>query len=436
MFRSATAMILRLVAAAALCSTLAVHWAAGRKVLFEHDLNLNYLNLASANKCLSDALRARGDSDGGGSGSGTGTALRGATVRDGSHRIIHGGGGSGGSSSDNNDPVDRFVTKQSGPGWQVWDRRSVLHEALGRESPCDWNEYKAAGRPAGLPPVFACVYPKGQDTWVSGLIRREGRWGNCDALTGRLVGSKDNGSDNSNHNQGGEGMVYMDVGANIGSCVLQILATTRAHVVAFEPSPKNLFRLTSTLLNLPDEMKGRVTLFPVALGSGPASVTIVADPNNAGNTQVVARQSGGQKEAPGAAAAKAEAVTGATVATHNIPVERMDDLLSKDLHVDLLKMDVQGYECFVLSGMRHVLANTRRIFFEVEEVLLGRFKGSSTAPASPGKPCSGSLLVRTLQRAGFRVHNVQDLSSHSDADLRSITFRDQDMYGERAAADS
>jgi FkbM family methyltransferase len=430
MFRSATAMIFRLVAAAALCSTLAVHWAAGRKVLFEHDLNLN-LNLASANKCLSDALLRAGsgdsDSGGSGSGSGSGTALRGAAVRD------------GGSSSSSNNPVERFVTKRSGAGWEVWDRRSVLHEELGNESPCDWNEYKAAGRLAGLPPVFACVYPKGQDTWVSGLIRREGRWGNCDALTGRLVGSSKDNNNNSNKNQGGEGMVYMDVGANIGSCVLQILATTRAHVFAFEPSPKNLFRLTSTLLNLPEEMKDRVTLFPVALGSTPASVTIVADPNNAGNTQVVARQqSGGQKGAPGAeAATEAEAVTGATVATHNIPVERMDDLLSKDLHVDLLKMDVQGYECFVLSGMRQVLANTRRIFFEVEEVLLGRFKGapSSTAPASSsGTPCSGSLLVRTLQRAGFRVNNVQDLSSHSDADLRGITFRDQDMYGERAAA--
>jgi FkbM family methyltransferase len=103
-----------------------------------------------------------------------------------------------------------------------------------------------------------------------------------------------------------------------------VLHTTDASVIAFEPSPKNLFRLTSTLLSLPEEMKNRVTLFPVALGDRPATAAIMANPSNAGNTQVKRSDEDQGRD-------------GANVETHDIPVERLDDLLSAGLNVDLLK---------------------------------------------------------------------------------------------------
>jgi FkbM family methyltransferase len=343
-------------------------------------------------------------------------------------------------STNQHNNVDHLVTKRSGKGWEVWDRESVLHEELGDKgtgSPCNWQEYKAVGRrynngvgaggksnasnptdrDSRLPPVFMCLYPRTEDRWVSGLIETKGKWGNCDTLTRRLKGS-DRDADT-------KGMVYMDVGANIGSCVVQILATTDAKVVAFEPNPKNLFRLTSTLMNLPEQMKNRVTLFPVALGSEPSgSATIVSNPNNAGNTQVVQASSTSAEEL---------GVAGATVATHNIPVERMDDLLSKDLKVDLLKLDVQGFECFVLAGMEAVLRNTRKIFFEVEEQLLTRFRGTD---GTPGTACSGPLLVRAIQRSGFVVHLgpglvAEDLTARPDAGLADVKLRNQDMFAEK-----
>jgi FkbM family methyltransferase len=354
--------------------------------------------------------------------------------------------------------VDHLVTKRFGTGWEVWDRKSVLHEELGDKgtggTPCNWQEYKAFGRDtasgggggggnnnssstssSGIAPVFMCLYPPAQDRFVSGQIQKRGSWGNCNSLTKRL--HQGGGDATDAETEGTKNLVYMDVGANIGSCVVQILSTTDAKVVAFEPNPKNLFRLTSTLLNLPEEMKNRVTLFPVALGSEPAgTATIVSDPRNAGNTQVVrATAAAAEAEAEtstskGGAAIVQKGVTGATVATHNIPVERMDDLLSKDLKVDLLKLDVQGFECFVLAGMKSVLANTRKMFFEVEEELLTRFRDH------PGRSCSGALLVRTLQRAGFQVIKssgapAEDLTSTSDADLAVVTFRNQDMFAER-----
>ena len=67
----------------------------------------------------------------------------------------------------------------------------------------------------------------------------------------------------------------------------------------------------------------------------------------------------------------------------------------------------------------------------MEGLLLGRFNASDA--------CSGARLVRTVQRSGFRVRSsageaVEDLTSRTDADLASIKFDDQDMFGERESA--
>jgi hypothetical protein len=90
-------------------------------------------------------------------------------------------------------------------------------------------------------------------------------------------------------------------------------------------------------------------------------------------------------------------------------------------------MDVQGFECFVLAGMGQLLRNARKIFFEVEEQVLGRFKEDENG----GAQCSGALLLRQIQRAGFVVQGVDDLTGRTDAELRRVGFGTQDMYGER-----
>jgi hypothetical protein len=104
-------------------------------------------------------------------------------------------------------------------------------------------------------------------------------------------------------------------------------------------------------------------------------------------------------------------------------------------------MDVQGFECFVLAGMGHVLRSARTIHFEVEEQLLGRFQeeeeeGGAGAEGGnekkeAGPTCSGALMVRAIQRAGFAVEGADDLSRRSDVELRDVTFPVQDMVGVR-----
>jgi FkbM family methyltransferase len=216
--------------------------------------------------------------------------------------------------------LDSYIKRRSGGGdkarWEVWDGSTVLHPEHGQEAPCRWEAYRPpnSGKKQTSTPGRMCLYPDGRDQFVSETIAEKGHWEDCDDLTESLM----RGDDKSRTS------VYVDIGTNIGACVMQVLLTTDASVVAFEPSPPNLFRLTSTLLSLPRHVRNRVALFPVALGDATGTVSIMANPRNSGNTQV--RRSDGEK-----------GVDGASQETRDIPVERIDDLLSPKLHIDLVK---------------------------------------------------------------------------------------------------
>lgn len=220
--------------------------------------------------------------------------------------------------------LEGYIKKRSGGGenarWEVWDGTTVLHPAYGQAAPCRWAVYHPPTsvrqqllhkKPPGSGRM--CLYPDVQDRFVSKTIAEKGHWEDCDDLTDSL-----RGVDKS------RAAVYVDIGTNIGACVMQVLLTTDASVVAFEPSPPNLFRLTSTLLDLPRHVRDRVALFPVALGEATGTVSIMANPSNSGNTQV--RRSDGET-----------GVDGASQETRDIPVERIDDLLSPKLQIDLVK---------------------------------------------------------------------------------------------------
>jgi hypothetical protein len=56
--------------------------------------------------------------------------------------------------------------------------------------------------------------------------------------------------------------------------------------VVFEPDPRNQFCLTNTLMALPRELRERVSLFPIALGSEKGRSTINAAEGNMGNAVV------------------------------------------------------------------------------------------------------------------------------------------------------
>lgn len=271
-----------------------------------------------------------------------------------------------------------LVLKAKGEGWEAWDRASILHNDQGLE--CNWSVYKPAHP---LPHKIAapiCLHSRQRDAAVSGSIMDLGRWPDCDSLTSILRDSPDTDK------------VHVEIGANIGSCVMQVLMTTEATVYAFEPHPSNLFVLTSTLMNLDESYRKRVHLFPIALGEKAGSSTIHMNRKNAGNAQV--------------------SRNGSTGAGIKIQIERLDNVLSKNLDISLMKMDAQGFECFILDGAPRALRKTKKLVFEVEADQVNRFK-----------ECTPAAMVETISRSGFKISRlaIEGKDEGSPTDLPDFT---------------
>jgi hypothetical protein len=82
-----------------------------------------------------------------------------------------------------------------------------------------------------------CVHLAEIDKFVSGGIINRGRWGDCDKLTS-LPWQEPTAGKNDDSPAG----IYVEIEANIGSGVTQMLLSINATIVAFEPQPSNLHR--------------------------------------------------------------------------------------------------------------------------------------------------------------------------------------------------
>ena len=84
---------------------------------------------------------------------------------------------------------------------------------------------------------------------ISDRVRQRGCWTDCGRFV-RLWQTLDGGNFSGQAARpvaGDPEGVLLEVGANIGACTVELLMRTRARVVAFEPSAKNLFYLTRSI---------------------------------------------------------------------------------------------------------------------------------------------------------------------------------------------
>jgi FkbM family methyltransferase len=266
--------------------------------------------------------------------------------------------------------VRNAIRKTSGEGWEMWNRQAVMKF----DWTCQWGTFKATN---GVTAPM-CLHP-GRDV-VSGSILSTGRWGECDRLTTLWQYSGDGLDEKS---------VYLEIGGNIGSCVMQMLLTTKAPIIVFEPDPRNQFCLTNTLMALTKELRDRVSLFPIALGSEKGSSTINAAQGNMGNSVV-----GSQiKDGPG------------QQFREPIPIrlERLDSILNTNnqgWNVPLMKIDAQGFECRIMDGMGAVPDRIRAIGTEIAQKWL------------VGQGCSDVGYLDKLRAAGFQIkHSFNHLAN-------------------------
>ena len=134
------------------------------------------------------------------------------------------------------------------------------------------------------------------------------------------------------------GDTVVDVGANVGSITLSAatLVGPGGEVLSIEAHPRTFQFLKQ---NIALNRCGNVTAVHTAVGDKPGTVRFtdrMCDDQNAVST------AGGGIE---------------------VPVQRLDDLVSFE-RVNLLKIDVEGFELFVLRGAAEVLKRTDCVFFE------------------------------------------------------------------------
>ena len=167
------------------------------------------------------------------------------------------------------------------------------------------------------------------------------------------------------------GDVAIDVGANIGGTALAAAAAVgeRGRVIAFEPHPRTFRYL---LGNLALNHAGNVRPHNLALGKASGTVRF-ANRGSDDQHSVVAGCDGIE-----------------------VRVERLDGVLAGQGPIALLKIDVEGYERFVLQGAEGLLGGTACVYFEVDEAHFARH-GYATDD-----------LLGLLRRAGYTILRLEE----------------------------
>jgi FkbM family methyltransferase len=167
-----------------------------------------------------------------------------------------------------------------------------------------------------------------------------------------------------------------DVGANVGlyTSMFSRITGSNGRVFAFEPSPTNFARLTSSIGAVTN-----VVLVPMALGDITGRMALVEGIDATGATSRLVGE--------------AADVTQNTV---DVEVRRGDELIlsGEADDPDAIKIDTEGFELDVIRGLQQTLRRPklRALFIEVHFALL-RDRGLRSAP---------DQIESELERCGFR----------------------------------
>ena len=177
------------------------------------------------------------------------------------------------------------------------------------------------------------------------------------------------------------GMVVVDAGANIGIYTLHAarLLAGRGKVHSFEPTPEILTILRDNIQVNGFLESGLVDIHPVALSDSNAGARLTVFPGNSGHNTLFWNDE--------AAVISIETVT-------------LDAILKPTARVDIVKIDTEGAEPFVLRGMRGIIASNPQIQIILE------FAPSHLERAGI-KPDD---LLNDIRAMGFRIYRVEDVT--------------------------
>ncbi len=187
-----------------------------------------------------------------------------------------------------------------------------------------------------------------------------------------------------------EPIVAVDVGAHTGRVAARIREVfANARVYAFEPAPGPV-----SVLRRRAERDPGIVPVELALGSVPGETTIYETRNPHYSSLLK----------PAESAVRETAGSAAVVGRADIHVSRLDDWAARAGvgRIDLMKLDVQGYELEVLRGAGALMESVRAVYAEAH--LTPAYEGAA----------SFSEIDLLLRRHGLVVHQVHELMTRGD----------------------
>lgn len=192
-----------------------------------------------------------------------------------------------------------------------------------------------------------------------------------------------------------ERAVLLDIGANIGIFSF-VAAALGYNVYSFEAMPRNVAALHQTLCWNPDLLK-TLTVFPYGLAEEERGCLILSDSINVADGHVVCNQeeldaNGGDKTSRGS--------------TYTVT---LDNYLA-GVHVDVVKIDVEGYEPHVLAGAGDSLQDVRYVMTEVSASDMPK-KNNATFEDIANR------YLGDWESRGFAIHVCDDKTSCFETDI-------------------
>jgi FkbM family methyltransferase len=205
---------------------------------------------------------------------------------------------------------------------------------------------------------------------VSNLIKSSGIYLECESLlklwkTTASTVATSNKTSSSHHDGGGGGGIFVDAGANIGTCSVMMAAVVGAPVFAFEPVLSNLYYFKHSVLgNIARHIfsPDMISLYPCGLGDKEEETVIYSQDGNAGNSVVNA-------VVPDWDTGKTRKAMKRN--SQELFISTLDAVLWPNCTgppplINVMKIDVQGYELRVLHGAANLLKAQRIKSIKVE----------------------------------------------------------------------
>lgn len=267
------------------------------------------------------------------------------------------------------------VTHVNVDGWKIWDKTSIL-SSVDESIRCKWVQYKTRLRVSGKNKIARttpiCLPHEKNHDRNDGIVNEiisKGVSSKC-SDTVKLFGDRHHHS--TKNKESISPLIFIEVGANIGDCVIHVLLATEAKIIIFEPNARNLFYMTSSLLVLDETLRSRVTLFPIALGQTSRTYQFVPTNNRGNNTTFTQNDLSEEKSLPNV-----------------VYVEPLDAILRNSSRISLLRISTGGSECEVLRGMHGLMNSVDTIQFEL------------SPKKQLGNNCTNSILFNMLKDSHF-----------------------------------